>query len=93
MNKTGLTQTVATMTGLTQKDTGKVIDAITETITTALSEGDKVQIVGFGAFSVKERADRIGRNPRTKEDVMIPATKTSVFKPGKQLKDMVAKNA
>ena len=63
------------------------IDAITE----ALQQNDKVQLVGFGAFEVKARAERIGRNPRTKEQIKIPASKLPVFKPGKALKDAVAK--
>ena len=57
----------------------------------ALAEGDKVQLVGFGAFEVKARAERIGRNPKTKESIKIPASKVPVFKPGKALKDAVAK--
>ena len=57
----------------------------------ALKDGDKVQLVGFGSFEVKKRAARVGRNPKTKESIKIPASKVPVFKPGKALKDIVAK--
>ena len=67
------------------------INAAIEVISDCLAEGDKVQLVGFGAFEVKSRAERIGRNPKTKESIKIPASKVPVFKPGKALKDIVAK--
>jgi DNA-binding protein HU-beta len=62
-----------------------------DTITATLAGGDKVQLVGFGAFEVKSRAARIGRNPKTKQSIQIPASKAPIFKPGKALKDAVSK--
>ena len=91
MNKTELIAAVAEKTGLSKKDTEAAITAAIDAITAALAEGDKVQLVGFGGFEVKERAARIGRNPRTKESIEIPASKTPVFKAGKALKDIVSK--
>ena len=72
-------------------DSEKAVNAAFDAITEALVAGDKVQLVGFGAFEVKARAERIGRNPRTKEEIKIPASKVPVFKPGKALKDTVSK--
>lgn len=91
MNKAELINAAAEKTGLSKKDTEAVINASVEAITEALQNNDKVQLVGFGAFEVKARAERIGRNPRTKEPIPIPASKVPVFKPGKALKDAVAK--
>lgn len=91
MNKTELVNAVADKAGLSKKDAEKVINATVDTITSALQAGDKVQLVGFGAFEVKTRAARQGRNPRTKETITIPASKSPVFKAGKALKDAVAK--
>ncbi|MBQ9984746.1 MAG: HU family DNA-binding protein [Oscillospiraceae bacterium] len=91
MNKTELVAAVAEKAGLSKKDAEKVINATVETITAALKAGDKVQLVGFGAFEVKTRAERTGRNPQTKETITIPASKSPVFKAGKALKDAVAK--
>ena len=91
MNKAELINAAAEKTGLSKKDTEAVINAAVEAITEALQQNDKVQLVGFGAFEVKARAERIGRNPRTKEQINIPASKVPVFKPGKALKDTVAK--
>ena len=68
-----------------------MISAMLDTITEALRQGDKVQLVGFGSFEVKKRAARIGRNPRTKEEIEIPATVLPVFKAGKLLKDTISK--
>lgn len=76
---------------LTKKDTEKVLKAFIESVEEALSKGDKVQLVGFGTFEVKERAARVGRNPRTREEIHIPASKAPIFKPGKDLKDLVNK--
>ena len=90
MNKAELINAVAEQAGLSKKDTEAVITAALETITAALKEGDKVQLVGFGSFEVRERAPRIGRNPRTKEEVTIPASKAVQFKSGKVLKRAVA---
>ena len=91
MNKAELISAVAEKAGMSKKDSEKAINAAFESITEALVAGDKVQLVGFGAFEVKARAERIGRNPRTKEEIKIPASKVPVFKPGKALKDAVAK--
>ena len=91
MNKTELIATAAEKAGLSKKDTEKAVTAAIDAITEALVKGDKVQLVGFGAFEVKERGERIGRNPQTKEEIKIPASKAPVFKAGKALKDAVAK--
>ena len=91
MNKMELVSAVADKAGLSKKDAEKVINATVDAITAALKAGDKVQLVGFGAFEVKSRAARQGRNPRTKETITIPASKSPVFKAGKALKDAVSK--
>ena len=91
MNKAELIATVAEVAGLSKKDSEKAVNATFEAITAALEAGEKVSLVGFGAFDVKERAARMGRNPRTKEEVEIPASRVPVFKAGKALKDTVAK--
>lgn len=91
MNKAELINAAAEKAGLSKKDTETAINAAIDAITEALQANDKVQLVGFGAFEVKVRAERIGRNPRTKEQISIPASKVPVFKPGKALKDAVAK--
>ena len=80
MNKTELIAAVAEKTGLTKKDAERVINATVDTITTSLVSGDKVQISGFGIFETKEREARVGRNPRTKETIQIPATRLPQFK-------------
>lgn len=90
MNKTELIMDVANETGLAKKDVETMFNATMECITKALAAEDKVQIVGFGSFEVRHRAERMGRNPRTKEEVLIPATKTPIFKAGKALRDAVA---
>ena len=91
MNKTELISAMAERSGLSKKDTEKALTAALETIAAALAAGDRVQLVGFGSFEVKERAARIGRNPKTKEAIEIPASKAPVFKPSKALKDVLAK--
>ena len=91
MNKAELIAAAAEKAGLSKKDAEKAINAALDTITEALVGGDKVQLVGFGAFDVKERAARVGRNPQTKEEIQIPASKVPQFKAGKALKDAVAK--
>ena len=91
MNKAELVSAVAEKTGMSKKDSEKAVNAAFDTITEALAAGDKVQLVGFGAFEVKERGARIGRNPKTKEEIEIPATRVPVFKAGKALKDSVNK--
>ena len=91
MNKTELINAVADKTELPKKDAEAAITAAVEAITGALIEGEKVQLVGFGSFEVKKRAARIGRNPKTKESIEIPASVVPVFKAGKALKDSVSK--
>ena len=91
MNKAELINAVAEKAALSKKDTETAVNAVIDVIAAALAEGDKVQLVGFGAFEVKARAERIGRNPKTKEQISIPASKVPVFKAGKALKDAVAK--
>ena len=91
MNKAELINAAAEKAGLSKKDTEAAVNAAIDAITEALQQNDKVQLVGFGSFEVKARAERIGRNPRTKEQIKIPASKLPVFKPGKALKDAVAK--
>ena len=90
MNKAELIAAAAEQAGLSKKDTEAAINAAIDAIVASLKQGDKVQLVGFGAFEVKARAARIGRNPRTKEQIEIPASKIPVFKPGKALTDAVA---
>jgi DNA-binding protein HU-beta len=87
MNKSELVTEVAEATELSKKDVTKVVDAVFEAISTALQNGDKVQLVGFGNFEVRERSARKGRNPQTGEEIEIPASKIPAFKPGKALKD------
>ena len=89
MNKVELTKSVATRTGVTQKDAAVYVDAVIESIKDGMIEDGKVQIVGFGTFEVKERAEREGRNQATGQAMVIPATKTPKFKAGKALKDAV----
>ena len=90
MNKTELIAAVAEKTGMTKKDAERVINATFETITAGLAKGDKVAVSGFGNFEVKAREARVGRNPRTKETIEIPATKLPAFKAAKALKDTIA---
>ncbi|OEF98688.1 HU family DNA-binding protein [Desulfuribacillus alkaliarsenatis] len=89
MNKTELIAKVAEATELTKKDAGKAVDATLEAISQALASNDKVQLIGFGNFEVRERAARKGRNPQTGKEIEIPASKMPAFKAGKQLKDAV----
>ena len=91
MNKSELIAAVAAKTGETKKNAEASLDAVIEVITEALSKGYKVQLVGFGSFEVRKRAARKGRNPQTKEEIKIPASKAPVFKAGKALKDVVNK--
>ena len=92
MNKTELVNAVAEQAALSKKDSEAAVNAALEVITAALKDGDKVQLVGFGSFEVKKREARVGRNPRTKEAIDIPASKVPVFKPGKALKDVIAQS-
>ncbi|MGI6081520.1 MAG: HU family DNA-binding protein [Limnochordia bacterium] len=89
MNKSELIAAVAEATGLTRKAVGDVVEATLDTIADTLSRGEKISLVGFGTFEVRERAARTGINPATKEPIDIPATKTPAFKAGKQLKEAV----
>ena len=91
MNKAELINAVAEAADVSKKDAEAVITATVEAITAALQEGEKVQLVGFGSFEVKKRAARVGRNPKTKEAIEIPASAVPTFKAGKALKDAVAK--
>ena len=91
MNKTELIAAVAQKTGLTKKDAERVVNATVDTITETMVKGDKVQLSGFGIFEVKTREARVGRNPRTKETIQIPATRQPAFKASKTLKDTIAK--
>ena len=91
MNKTELIAAVAEKTGLTKKDAERVVNATFETVTASLAKGEKVAVAGFGNFEVKAREARVGRNPRTKEEIKIPATRLPAFKASKTLKDIVAK--
>ena len=91
MNKAELISTVAEKAGLSKKDSEKIVTATFEAITEALEAGEKVQLVGFGVFDVKAREARVGRNPKTKETIEIPASRVPQFKAGKALEDAVAK--
>ena len=91
MNKAELVTVIVEKTGVMKKDAEAVVAATLETITGALQEGDDVRLVGFGTFGVRKRAARTGKNPRTGESVQIPAATIPTFKPGKALKDIVAK--
>ncbi len=89
MNKAELILAVSEETGFSRKDVEAGVNAALGIITRTLSQEEKVQIVGFGSFETKQRAERLGRNPKTRESVVIPATKAPVFKAGKALKDAV----
>lgn len=91
MNKMELISAIAEKAEISRKDAEKVLNATVESITEALQTGEKVQLIGFGSFEVKSREARVGRNPKTREAIQIPASKTPVFKAGKALKDKVAK--
>ena len=83
MNKAELIAEVAVKTGLSKKDSEKAVNAALDTVTTALKGGEKVSLVGFGVFDVKEREARMGRNPKTKEEIPIPASRVPQFKAGR----------
>ena len=91
MNKTQLIDVVATKTGLKKAQAEAAVNAMNEAITEALAAGDKVQLIGFGTYEVKERAAREGRNPKTGETITIAASKAPAFTAGKALKDAVNK--
>jgi len=89
MNKTDLVNAVAEKSELSKKDAGKAVDAVFETVMDSLSKGERVQIIGFGNFEVRDRAARKGRNPQTGEEIQIPASKVPAFKAGKALREAV----
>ncbi|TFB23962.1 HU family DNA-binding protein [Filobacillus milosensis] len=89
MNKTDLVNSVAEQTDLSKKDASKAVDAVLDSITGSLKKAEKVQLIGFGNFEVRERSARKGRNPQTGKEINIPASKVPAFKPGKALKDAV----
>ncbi|HEX2946914.1 MAG TPA: HU family DNA-binding protein [Clostridia bacterium] len=89
MNKSDLISSMASKGDITKVDAEKALNAFVESVEEALVNGDKVQLVGFGSFEVRERAARKGRNPQTKKEITIKASKAPVFKVGKALKDMV----
>jgi DNA-binding protein HU-beta len=87
VNKSELIDAIATAADLSKADAGRALDAVVDSITTALKKNEQVTLVGFGTFAVKERAARSGRNPKTGETIEIKASKQPGFKPGKALKD------
>jgi DNA-binding protein HU-beta len=89
MNKSDLVDAIAEAASLSKADAGRALDATVDAITSALKGGQSVSLVGFGTFSVRDRAARTGRNPRTGETIMIAASKNPAFKAGKALKDAV----
>ncbi|MCF0120659.1 MAG: HU family DNA-binding protein [Oscillospiraceae bacterium] len=91
MNKAELVNKIAADSGLSKKDSEKALTTALDAITEALANGEKVSLVGFGIFDIKERAERVGRNPRTGEATTIPASRVPQFKPGKSLKEAVTK--
>ena len=91
MNKSDLIAAISAKTGTTKKDAEAALNAFVSVVTEALEKDEKVQLVGFGSFEVRKRAARKGRNPQTKEEIKIPASKAPVFKAGKALKELVNK--
>ena len=91
MNKTDLIAVVSEQTGLSKKDTERVVNAALDAITAELSKGERVQLSGFGIFEVRTRKERTGRNPRTNEEIQIAASSAPAFKAAKALKDAVSK--
>ena len=89
MNKADLIESIANSADLSKASAGRALDAAIESITKALQKGDTITLVGFGTFSVRNRAARMGRNPRTGEEIKIKASKVPGFKPGKALKDAI----
>jgi DNA-binding protein HU-beta len=90
MNKADVIDAVAASADISKASASRAVDAITDVVAKALKSGDSVTMVGFGTFSIRERAARAGRNPRTGETIQIKASKVPVFKPGKGLKDAVS---
>jgi len=91
MNKADLVASIAQKSNLSKKDAEQALNAVLSSIEDALVKGEKVQLIGFGSFEVRERAERKGRNPQTKEEITIKASKTPIFRVGKALKDAVNK--
>ncbi|MDQ2086096.1 HU family DNA-binding protein [Herbivorax sp. ANBcel31] len=91
MNKTDLVNSIASKSGLSKKDSEAALNAFISSVEGALQDGEKIVLVGFGSFEVRDRAARKGRNPQTKEEITIPASKAPVFKAGKGLKDIINK--
>ncbi|ADC91388.1 HU family DNA-binding protein [Mageeibacillus indolicus] len=91
MKRNDLIASIAKAANLTKKSSEEALDAVLNTISDALIKGDKVILTGFGTFEVRARAARKGRNPATKTEIMIPASKSPAFKPGKRLKEQVNK--
>lgn len=89
MNKTELVEAVAKSADISKADANKAVDAVVESVTKALSKGDKVTLIGFGTFETRKRAARTGRNPRTGAEIKIAASNIPAFKAGKKLKDAV----
>lgn len=89
MNKSELVSKVSEISSFSKKDTEKFVESFIATVQESLKSGDKVQLVGFGTFEARERAARKGINPQTKEEITIPASKSPVFKAGKQFKELV----
>jgi DNA-binding protein HU-beta len=89
MNKTELVKAVSTQAEMKQQDAASAVDAIFETISKTLAKEEKIQLIGFGTFEVRERSARKGRNPQTGEEIDIAASKVPAFKPGKELKEAV----
>lgn len=89
MNKTDLIESVAESADLSKADASRAVDAVINSVTKALKQGDSVTVVGFGTFQVRERAARTGRNPKTGDTINIAASKNPAFKAGKALKDAV----
>ena len=89
MNKADLIAKIAEDADLSKKSAEAALNAFVDAVEGALKKGEKVQLVGFGSFEVTQRAARKGRNPQTKEEIKIPATKSPKFRPGKALKDLV----
>ena len=91
MNKQELVAAVAEKANMTKKEAARAVEAVVEVVKEALAKGEPVRIIGFGTFMVRERGERRGRNPRTREEITIPARKAPVFKASSQLKELVNK--
>ncbi len=89
MNKSQLTEALATKNNMKKKEAEAVVNLVFDTITQALAKGEKVQISGFGSFETKQRIARVGRNPHTHEEIQIPAFKSACFSPSKNLKNEI----